>query len=158
MDLTGAQQMVAGFHRKFGFAMNFELSEMNSENDFELGQWGMRLLDLSRELKNRAMELMDNGDPRLYRFYHKVEELGELAIAMGKRDEVETADALGDLQYLLLGDAVTFNIPMKEIFAEIHRSNMTKTRKSDDTRMKDRSSESGFEEPCLKWAIMKGRE
>jgi len=157
MDMRGSQAKVAGFHRKFGFAMRAQLSAMNPENDAEIQEWGLRLLQMSRELKNRAMELQDHGDPRLYRFYHKVEEVGELALAMARRDEVETADALGDLMYLLLGDGVTFDIPMQEVFSEIHRSNMTKTRKAGDDRMKDRSVESGFSPPDLVDAIRKGR-
>jgi phosphoribosyl-ATP pyrophosphohydrolase len=157
MDMQKSQLKVAGFHRKFGFAMGLRLEEMNPANDAELMEWGMSLLQMSRDIKNRAMELQDHGDPRLYRFYHKIEELGELAIGMAKRDEAETADALGDLQYLLLGDCVTFSIPMASVFDEIHRSNMTKTRKSGDNRMKDRSVESGFSPPDLKTAIEKGR-
>lgn len=157
MDMRNTQRKVAGFHRKFDFGMNLQLFAMNHDNDAEIREWGMRLLQMSRDLKNRAMELQDHGDPRLYRFYHKVEEVGELAIAMANRDEVETADALGDLMYLLLGEAVTFDIPMQEVFSEIHRSNMTKTKKTGDERMKDRSVESGFSPPNLLEAIRKGR-
>jgi len=157
VDIEKSQRKVAGFHRKFGFPIRLTLDDMNPANDAELMAWGMDLMNTSRVLKNRAMELMDHGDPRLYRFYHKVEELAELAIGMAKRDEVETADALGDLQFLLLGDAVTFGIPMGEVFDEIARSNMTKTKKPGDERMKDRSVESGYSPPDLKTAIEKGR-
>jgi predicted HAD superfamily Cof-like phosphohydrolase len=108
-------------------------------------------------MKDRALEIKDAGDPRLYCFYHKIEEVAELAIAMANQDEVEVADALGDLIYLALGDAVTFNIPMKEVFDEVHKSNMSKTRKLGDSRMKDRSPESGFKPPLIAEAIKKGR-
>jgi len=149
--------MVAGFHRKFNFGMNLKLEDQDGENDRELDVVGKDLLRLSKWLKVKAMNRQVDGDPRLYRIYHKLEELGELAIAFGHRDEIEAADALADLQYLLLGDCVTFDIPMKDIFAEVHRSNMTKTKEKDDPRMKDRSPESGYSPPDLKTAIEKGR-
>jgi len=157
MDIEKSQRKVAGFHRKFGFAVNYDLTKMNPDNDEEIRRWGNNLLGLSRVLQDAAMWMQDKGDPRLYRFYHKVEELAELALAMADRDEIAMADAMGDLQYLLLGDCVTFDIPMGEVFDEIHRSNMTKTRDPGDNRMKDRSPESGYSPPDLETAIKKGR-
>jgi predicted HAD superfamily Cof-like phosphohydrolase len=41
-------------------------------------------------------------------------------------DLVEVADALGDIDYITAGAALTFGIPLPEITAEIHRSNLTK--------------------------------
>lgn len=54
------------------------------------------------------------------------EELGELLDAMDAEDPVEIADALADLTYVVVGTAVTYGIPFDEVFAEVHRSNMTK--------------------------------
>lgn len=54
------------------------------------------------------------------------EELDELHDAMWNNNIVETADALGDLLYVVLGSAVEFGIDMEPVFEEIHRSNMTK--------------------------------
>lgn len=44
------------------------------------------------------------------------------------RDEflVEVADAIGDLLYVVYGAALTFGLPAREVFAEVHRSNTTK--------------------------------
>jgi len=36
------------------------------------------------------------------------------------------ADAIADLLYVVYGAALTFGIPTAEVFAEVHRSNMTK--------------------------------
>lgn len=56
------------------------------------------------------------------------EELSELSDAlMVDGSLVKTADALGDLLYVVLGAAETFGIDLEPIFDEIHRSNMTKT-------------------------------
>ena len=54
------------------------------------------------------------------------EELDEFKEAMQNNDLVEIADALGDLLYVVLGAAVTYGIDMQPVFAEIHKSNMTK--------------------------------
>lgn len=56
------------------------------------------------------------------------EELTELVTAINENNIVEVADALGDLQYVLSGAVLEFGFAdrFKEIFDEIHRSNMSK--------------------------------
>jgi predicted HAD superfamily Cof-like phosphohydrolase len=44
----------------------------------------------------------------------------------GQADIVAAADALADLEYVSKGSAVTWGIPLSEVFDEVHRSNMTK--------------------------------
>lgn len=56
------------------------------------------------------------------------EEFGELCTAIQKGDLVEIADALADLEYVVVGTAVAFGIPHEAVFQEVHRSNMTKTK------------------------------
>lgn len=41
-------------------------------------------------------------------------------------DIVETADALGDLDYVVAGTSVAFGIPHDDVVEEIHASNMSK--------------------------------
>ena len=41
-------------------------------------------------------------------------------------DLVEIADALGDMLYIIYGTAVSYGLPINEIFQEIHDSNMSK--------------------------------
>ncbi|MDO4606493.1 MAG: GNAT family N-acetyltransferase [Bowdeniella nasicola] len=41
-------------------------------------------------------------------------------------DLIATADALGDLTYVIYGLAILANIPLDDVISEIHRSNMTK--------------------------------
>lgn len=55
-----------------------------------------------------------------------VEELEELARALDAEDIVGVADALADAAYVLYGTAWTFGIDLDEVFAEIHRANMSK--------------------------------
>jgi predicted HAD superfamily Cof-like phosphohydrolase len=54
------------------------------------------------------------------------EDLLELDIALNDRDLVETADALADLLYVVLGTAVACGIDLGPVFAEVHRSNLSK--------------------------------
>lgn len=54
------------------------------------------------------------------------EEAAEFREALAADDIVAVADAIGDLLYVVYGAALTFGIPVDEVFAEVHRSNMTK--------------------------------
>lgn len=56
------------------------------------------------------------------------EEVDELTEAANKEDIVAVADALGDIIYVALGTVISYGLQDKfeEIFAEIHRSNMSK--------------------------------
>ena len=57
------------------------------------------------------------------------EELDELRQAIATKDLTEAADALADLQYVLSGAILEFGLGDRfaELFAEVHRSNMSKT-------------------------------
>lgn len=82
------------------------------------------------------------------------EELGELALAVAERDLVKIADALGDLAYVVVGAAVTYGIPLDDVFDEIHRSNMTKAvRDPDDTRL--RSKGDSYRPPDIAGVLLK---
>ena len=54
------------------------------------------------------------------------EELDELARGLDNNNRIEVADALGDLLYVIYGAADLWGIDIDRVFAEIHRSNMTK--------------------------------
>lgn len=54
------------------------------------------------------------------------EELEEYHKAALAGDLVETADAIADLLYVVLGAAALHGIDIQPIFDEVHRSNMTK--------------------------------
>lgn len=55
-----------------------------------------------------------------------MEELAEWIEAHAQGDLVAAADAWADRMYVLLGDAVAAGLPTEALFAEVHRSNMTK--------------------------------
>ncbi len=96
-----------------------------------------------RDLEHSANELQEiaaymlgefkrTKDARYLRCHLLTEELGELISAMASNDEVLALDALCDLQYVLLGTAVTLDLPLAEGFDEVHTSNMTKRKQADD--------------------------
>ncbi len=62
------------------------------------------------------------------------EELDELKEAVANDDLVEVADALADLQYVLSGTILEFGMKdeFNNMFAEVHRSNMSKVCKDYD--------------------------
>ena len=54
------------------------------------------------------------------------EEFNELCDAEQANDIVEVADAIADIIYIACGTAVSYGIPLDDVFAEVHRSNMAK--------------------------------
>jgi predicted HAD superfamily Cof-like phosphohydrolase len=54
------------------------------------------------------------------------EELRELRLGLINNSVVDVADALADLMYVVIGSALQWGIPLERVFAEVHRSNMTK--------------------------------
>lgn len=54
------------------------------------------------------------------------EEMGELEEAIAANDLIETADALGDLLYVIYGTLLDFGIDADLLVREIHASNMSK--------------------------------
>lgn len=54
------------------------------------------------------------------------EEMDEYIQGETKDDIVEIADALADIIYIACGTAVAYGIPLDRVFAEVHRSNMSK--------------------------------
>ena len=74
---------------------------------------------------NKKPELRDKKTARL-RIGLLDEELNEYKEAIYTDDLVEIADALADIMYVALGAAISYGIPIDEVFEEVHRSNMSK--------------------------------
>ena len=62
-----------------------------------------------------------------------IEELAEWLRAHADGDLVGAADAWADQAYVLFGDAVGAGFPAGQLFAEVHRSNMSKDLVADGT-------------------------
>jgi predicted HAD superfamily Cof-like phosphohydrolase len=55
------------------------------------------------------------------------EEFDELVEAMNAKNLISIADGLADLLYVVYGCGLAYGLDLEPIFAEVHRSNMTKT-------------------------------
>jgi len=69
--------------------------------------------------------LPDNSERNL-RINLLREEFEEYLDAEKNNNIVEIADALADMLYIINGTCVSYGIPIDEIFAEVHSSNMSK--------------------------------
>jgi|KBSSwiStaDraftv2_1062776.scaffolds.fasta_scaffold215264_2 predicted HAD superfamily Cof-like phosphohydrolase len=79
------------------------------------------------------------------------EEKIEFEQAVYDGDLVGVADALADLLYVTYGAALAFGIPIDKIFAEVHRSNMTKFKHGPQFREDGKLLKGdGFEPPRIK--------
>ncbi len=65
-------------------------------------------------------------DIRKLRFALLEEEWQEYVEAEKENDIVGIADALADMIYIINGTAVSYGIPLDEVFSEVHNSNMSK--------------------------------
>jgi phosphoribosyl-ATP pyrophosphohydrolase len=143
-------EAVKEFHRKFGYPIGHRLDGppgIGADCSITLHKVATTLLQLFRE----------NGDLRYYRLHLITEETAELAEALREMNEEETLDALADLLYVVLGTAVTFDLPIEAAFDEVHRSNMTKSpdyRKKRFTKDTDAKGDS-YEPPNLQ-SVLKG--
>lgn len=68
---------------------------------------------------------------RNIRFDLLKEEVLEYIDAAMAGDLVGIADGLADVAYIVFGTALTYGIPLDDVLAEVHRSNMTKARNPD---------------------------
>lgn len=139
--LTLGELAVGEFHEKHGFesARLRDIRKYGPDRD--------RLTNVAEGLELTAAAMLETaliaertrGDTRLYRVHIMVEELGELALALALHNEVDAMDALADLLYVVIGTGLAMDLPVTDIFNEVHRSNMTKAvRTEDDPRMKDK--------------------
>lgn len=67
-----------------------------------------------------------NNNERKLRRDLLIEEFAEYCKGEDEDNIVEVADALGDMLYIIYGTAVSYGIPIDEVFAEIHASNLSK--------------------------------
>jgi predicted HAD superfamily Cof-like phosphohydrolase len=125
LDLIPMQtflENVRDFHRQIGAPIAEAPALLSCQQ-----QTAVAAAEALREVLGR-FRAMERGDEQLLvRLCLAIEELAEWAEAHAAGDLVAAADAWGDRLYVLLGDAVSAGLPAVEIFAEVHRSNRTKS-------------------------------
>jgi predicted HAD superfamily Cof-like phosphohydrolase len=121
------KEMVKEFHTKYGFPIDDELIVPRlGKSQAHLAFLMAFLKDFTEETEYYAILENQTGNPATYRIHLIAEEFGELIHAMLSGDEIGVADAMTDLLYVITGLGVTYGLPVDELFAEVHRSNMTK--------------------------------
>ena len=101
-----------------------------------------------------------NGAERCLRTRLLQEEFEEYLLAEGQTDLVEVADALADIIYIACGTAVSYGIPLDDVFAEVHRSNMAKLVDGKVIRREDGKVQKpeGWTAPDIKGVLDKAHE
>jgi predicted HAD superfamily Cof-like phosphohydrolase len=123
LTITECLRLVSQFHQLIKAGICQGSPQLLLCNPERASYYGQRLLELSQVM---AGEAGCTQDQLLGRGALAVEELGEWMTAHSRLELVAAADALADRLYVLLGDAVATGLPLEELFAEVHRSNLTK--------------------------------
>lgn len=111
------------FHKKYGMAI---------AEPFPKSCPGVEDSATSVEIVARRLSLcVAPGRLQELRCHLLCEELAEYLHAAAVGDRVAALDALADLIYVAVGTATSFGLPIEDAFAEVHRSNMTKTVEQD---------------------------
>jgi predicted HAD superfamily Cof-like phosphohydrolase len=145
LSLKSFEQCVAEFHEKLDVSPATRLSETSDDQAIKanLLATAYKLMQLSEELEGLIKQ-----DIRYLRVHLMCEELAEVIEGLATKSEHYVFDGLCDLLYVLIGTAVTFDMPVSAGFYRVHASNMTKTRKSDDPgRVRDKGE--GYIAPRL---------
>lgn len=121
MALNDCLHAVREFHQAIGAAVSAEPKLLDHRPD--LTAQVAQAVRLASALSRASAQ---HGDDLLARAAMQLEEFAEWLEAHTAKDAEAAADAWGDRLYVLLGDAVAAGLPAREIFAEVHRSNMTK--------------------------------
>lgn len=150
-------KMVREFHTKHGYPLDVPFQHGTGMPYTRLPDVHARLALEARMLQSDGVVQQAKGDPRVYRAHLMLEELAETIKALYCGSEAQLADGLADLLYVVIGTCETFGIPTEYIFAEVHRSNMTKqVRTEENLRLRDKGPE--YVAPDLEDAIRRGRE
>lgn len=70
---------------------------------------------------------LDDVEKSRYLHHLVLNKSDELVASMIKGDLVGVADGIADVLYVVIGTAVAYGINIKEVFDEVHRSNLSKT-------------------------------
>lgn len=136
--MQGELSAIRSFCDKQGFESDLALESTACDKVGEelINATAKMCASLSQAMEERLK--IDDSDARLLRAHLMVEELGEVLAGLAHADELALLDGLADLVYVVLGTAVTFDLPLTEAFWEVQRSNMTKIRQENDPRVRDK--------------------
>ena len=123
MNDNPMKSMVREFHEAFGVPVNDE-PQVAIGKDRMFLRSSLILEEANESIEAMKCVILEFGD-----------KVGETMQAEFKLEEI--ADGLADLLYVTFGACLEFGIPIEEVFAEVHRSNMSKmwsTREVDEAQ------------------------
>jgi hypothetical protein len=124
---------VRAFMVKNGFYTNIVLDPVQEGRDY------LTLMTNVKDALSGMAEVTGKvHDQRLQRVHLLLEELSELVDALRTGESADLLDAICDLTYVAVGTAVRYGLPFTQGWEEVHRSNMSKQRKPDDLRLRDK--------------------
>ncbi len=101
-------EMVLEFHKTYGVPIATEITE-----------------DLSDLRASLMFEELNEVECELYPFDTVSTDRGNLEVELPV-NKAKLTKELADLMYVVIGTAVSFGLPLEEVFAEVHKSNMSK--------------------------------
>lgn len=117
--MNSEMKMVLQFHRKHKSHISVPLSAKYSSIL-------QQTANVSEDLAVALMKKLDVNDCRILRAQLIIEETSECIYAMLNGNELDLLDGLCDLMYVIIGTAITFDLPLPKAFCEVHRANMKK--------------------------------
>ena len=149
------QKAIFDFHKKHQFPIHISLN-INKKFDWLMMKFIVKMLLYLSKLAIWYWKITGTKNESFYRIHLIAEELSEMFAAINKGDLTKTADGLGDLLYVVIGTAVTYRPPAKEIIEEVCKSNETKKiRTKNNIRLRDKGRD--WKPPDFFKAIIKGR-
>lgn len=142
-------QAVQAFHAKHGFTIGEDLQAHGSlgstASDIASSQLeaaALVLKALSTQWERGTLAPASGAyDDRLMRAHLILEEVAETLLGLARRDPVLLLDGLADTLYVIAGTAVAYGMPLEYAFQEVHASNMTKSSRPNDVRLRTKGDE-----------------
>lgn len=133
------QKAIYDFHRKHNFPVG--LSIVPNKGMDKIAMWILIKITLfTAKICFRYWKFTGKNKELFYRFHLMLEELGELMEEMNEGNELKICDGLSDLIYVVIGTAVAFKIPTKEIMEEVCHSNSLKQVRNPETNIRLRGA------------------
>lgn len=139
-------KQVTDFQIKNGFEVGIDFTKPMA-SDVGLEVVCKAIAFAAKVLEN---EFKISSDNRMLRAHLMCEELSETIAALIRKDELALLDGLTDLLYVVIGTGT--NLPLEEAFEEVHRSNMTKTKKANDVRLRGKGDK--YQKPDLRKVLV----
>ena len=151
------QKAIYDFHKKHQFPYSLFLKANKGISKF-LMKFLIKIIFLIANISLRYWKCNGKKNESFYRFHLMAEELAELMIGINEGDELKASDGLGDLLYVVIGTAVSYWLPTKEIMQEVCNSNATKAARDPVTNPRLRDKGVNWQRPNFAKALKEGRK